>query len=68
MILLLGDSKTNVSSHCPSKSYEEVLTGLSQVYSAGFQPHITISRLSPWGSIWEWEKQAGPTFQGPGWG
>lgn len=28
------------------------------------QCHIIISRLCPWGSLWGWERQAEPTFQG----
>ena len=42
----------------------------SRIPSRWSHPHIIISRLCPWSSLWEWRKQGESTFQGQGrgWG
>lgn len=66
---VLRGSKTRGSPHPPVKLYISG-RGLSWVQSPTpcrcSQHHFAVSRLCPWTSLWEWEMQAEPTFQGQG--
>ena len=62
----------DLSTHLPNlKSLYESLNWVqSRIPSRWSHPHIIISRLCPWSSLWEWRKQGESTFQGQGrgWG
>lgn len=67
----LGSSKTSRSPRHPPnlKSSKRGFNWVqSHVPGRYFQHHITISSLCPWSRLWEWERQAEPTFQGQGGG
>lgn len=74
--LVLGGHKTGRSLHVPTrilKVYIEILTGyllhrdLNSGTASPAQHHISISRLYPWSSFWQYRRQVEYTFQRPGW-
>ena len=64
--LVLGDQKKG-DFHAHPPNLKNLYKGLNWVQSCAqyrwSHHHVTISRLYPWGSFWEWGRQAERTFQ-----